>query len=141
MFKRKGRVSSRALLPVPLLTTFMFVCVCFTSPALADQNGTSCPDYIQFAGGQWAELTIDANCDAFGDPQRSEYYGTGTHNGCYSDGGETAGQNANCEPCPSDRPRCTPCDNWEPECGSETPDPPPDTSANFFWTALDWLTA
>jgi hypothetical protein len=115
-------------------------------PTSAQQNGTTCPEYYH-NGDHIMTLTLDATCDANGDPRMANYPGYGPRDACYSSG-EGYGLTDVCELCPPEWPNCTPCPDWEPECGEDTPDPPPDGSIkprrNFFdtlWAALDWLTA
>lgn len=134
------------------VVTFLFVTglIGVVKPTLAQQNGTTCPEYID-NGSDRMYLTLDAVCDGNGEPMYSHYPGMGARDGCYT--GTGYGFNDTCEPCPGDWQNCTPCPNFDSECGEDTPDPPPDPGGsnqapgglqkifNYVWSTLDWLTA
>lgn len=141
-------------LPCQLVLTLISILV-LAATAMADQNGTSCPDEFS-NGSDTMTLTIDAICDGSGQPiYNSEPTQPGMpRDGCFwtnEHGGY--GLNVTCNPCPSNWQNCTPCNDYANECGSETPDPPPGGGgfnqtpnklknfAHTIWNTLDWLTA
>lgn len=134
---RRGR--SYALVAILVAAGFL------AGPALAQQNGTFCPEsIINDPNGPELQLFLDSTCDAQGWPAPSEYVGSGAHTGCYTDFGETPGQTVSCSPCPQNWQNCTPCPNYDAQCGTHTPDPEPDGNGSFlrqFVHAVDWLTA
>ena len=137
------------------LCSLMLLVMFIVNLAVAQQNGTSCTSSYQ-NGTDRMVLHLDTYCDGNGNPVSDPYAGQGAHSGCYDAQGGDYGPTVSCEPCPSNWQNCTPCPNWEPTCGSNTPDPQPTPPpggglnrgptrlrnlAQAIWSTLDWLTA
>lgn len=137
------------------LCSLMLLVLFVVNLAVAQQNGTSCPESIM-NGTTRMDLTLDATCDALGNPVTDPYAGEGPHSGCYDAVNANYGLTVSCEPCPDNWQNCTPCPNYANECGSNTPAPQPTPTpgaglyrgpthiknlAQAIWETLDWLTA
>ena len=138
-----------------LLCLLLFVTLVVVAPAFAQQNGTTCANSFE-NGPDTMYLSLDSVCLEWGDPwhnPENPYPGYGSHDGCYSSNNGYYGMNASCDPCPSNWQNCTPCNNYENNCGADTPDPPPvpvgsnqaprkiRNAAYALWSTIDWLTS